>query len=101
MRRSTNNSEVKKINRNRVFRYINEQKETCMTEIASALEMSGPTVLSLVNELRDSGMIEEVGEYKSESNCFGKRDSLCAWTGYHEKSYCYCIYRPDTAGFEL
>ena len=65
MRRSTNNSEVKKINRNRVFRYINEQKETCMTEIAAALDMSGPTVLSLVNELRDSGMIEEVGEYKS------------------------------------
>lgn len=36
-----------------------------MTEIAAALDMSGPTVLSLVNELRDSGMIEEVGEYKS------------------------------------
>lgn len=65
MRKSTNNSEVKKLNRNRVFRYINEQKETCMTEIASALEMSGPTVLSLVNELKEAGMIEEVGEYKS------------------------------------
>lgn len=65
MRRSTNNSEVKKINRNRVFRYINDQKETCMTEIASALEMSGPTVLSLVNELKEAGMIQEVGEYQS------------------------------------
>ena len=35
MKRSTNNSEVKKLNRNRVFRYINDRDETCMPEISA------------------------------------------------------------------
>ncbi|MGO5051696.1 ROK family transcriptional regulator [Lachnospiraceae bacterium LCP25S3_G4] len=65
MKRSTNNIEVKKINRNRVFRYINNREQACMPEISSALEMSGPTVLTIVNELKEAGVIREVGEFQS------------------------------------
>ena len=65
MQKTTNNSNVKKLNRNRVFRYINSQNEACMTEIASALHISTPTVLSIVSELKEEGLIKEVGEYQS------------------------------------
>lgn len=65
MKRSTNNSDVRKLNRNRVFRFINSTSETCMSEISSALEISGPTVMSIVKELKDEGVIAEVGEYES------------------------------------
>lgn len=65
MRRSTNNSEVKKVNRNRVFRYINDRQEATMPEISAALEISTPTVLTIVNELKEAGLVEEAGEQKS------------------------------------
>ncbi len=65
MRRSTNNSEVKRVNRNRVFRYINEREEVSMPEISAALEISTPTVLTIVNELKEAGIVKEAGELKS------------------------------------
>lgn len=65
MRRGTNNLEVKKLNRNRVFRYVNSLNETCMPEISAALDMSGPTVLTIINELKDAKMVREVGEFQS------------------------------------
>ena len=65
MRTSTNNTDVRRVNRNRVFRFINHTKETCMSEISSALEISGPTVMSIVKELKEAGVIREVGEYES------------------------------------
>ncbi len=65
MKAGTNNSDVRRTNRNRVFRFINHTKETCMSEISSALEISGPTVMSIVKELKESGVIKEVGEYES------------------------------------
>lgn len=65
VKRSTNNSEVKRLNRNRVFRYINNRDETSMPEISSALDISTPTVLTIVNELKEEGVVEEVGELES------------------------------------
>ncbi|MSR94033.1 ROK family transcriptional regulator [Clostridiaceae bacterium 68-1-5] len=61
----TNNLQVRKINRNRVFRYINSVEKTSMPEIASALRMSTPTVLGVVKELLKEGIVEEVGEFGS------------------------------------
>lgn len=61
----TNNSEVKKLNRNRVFRYINSKNRTSMPDIAAALDMSGPTVLQIVKELREAHVICEAGEFES------------------------------------
>ena len=75
MRTSTNNTDVRRVNRNRVFRFINHTKETCMSEISSALEISGPTVMSIVKELKEAGVIREVGEYESTGG-EGKRKQL-------------------------
>ncbi len=65
MRRGTNSLEVKKLNRNRVFRYVISQSETSMPDISAALDISGPTVLTIVRELKDAKVVEEVGELKS------------------------------------
>ncbi len=65
MRRGTNSLEVKKLNRNRVFRYVNSLSETSMPDISAALDISGPTVLTIVKELKSAGVVEEVGELES------------------------------------
>lgn len=65
MRKGTNSLEVKRLNRNRVFRYVTEQSETSMPDIAAALDISGPTVLTIVKELKAAGVVAEVGELKS------------------------------------
>ena len=72
MKRSTNSVEVKRQNRNRVFRYVNGQAETSMPEISAALDISGPTVLTIVNELKEEG-VKINGRKKGKSNCCGKR----------------------------
>lgn len=65
MRQKTNNSEVKKLNRNRVFRYIKGQDKISMPDIAAGLDMSVPTVLQIVKELKAEGVVQEVGELQS------------------------------------
>ena len=65
MRRGTNSLEVKKLNRNRVFRFVNGKSETSMPDISAALDISGPTVLTIIKELKAVGVVEEVGELKS------------------------------------
>ena len=65
MKKAVNSVDIKKMNRNRVFRYMNENEQTSMSEIASALSISGPTVLSIVNELKDAELVCEVGEFGS------------------------------------
>lgn len=59
------NVDVKKINRNKIFRYINSRDGVSKPEVAKALGISTPTVLQNVKELLDEGYIEEVGEMKS------------------------------------
>ncbi|TCS78079.1 putative NBD/HSP70 family sugar kinase [Muricomes intestini] len=65
MKKSKNNSEVKKLNRNRVFRYINSKEKTSMPEVAAALHMSSPTVLQIVRELNEAGVLLDAGELES------------------------------------
>lgn len=65
MKRSANSVDVKKQNRNRVFRYVNGRTGTSMPEISAALDISGPTVLTIVNELKETGILREAGELKS------------------------------------
>lgn len=65
MKRSINNMEVKRFNRNRVFRYLNQKDTVSMPEVAAELNMSGPTVLTIINELKAENIVEEVGEYQS------------------------------------
>lgn len=60
-----NNQKVKQINRNRVFRYVNENGQVSMNQIAKALDISAPTVLTIIGELKEQGLIVEVGEFNS------------------------------------
>lgn len=63
--KASNNIEVKRINRNRVFRYVNHHGRTSRPEIAEALGMSVPTVMQMVNELQEKGLVQEMGELQS------------------------------------
>jgi predicted NBD/HSP70 family sugar kinase len=59
------NIDVKRLNRNRVFRYINRHGRLSKPEIAQALGMSSPTVLFITNELIEKGILREEGEFES------------------------------------
>ena len=65
MKRGASSIEVKKLNRNRVFRYLNSRDRASMPDIAAALGMSRPTVLQIVRELKESQIVREVGEFSS------------------------------------
>lgn len=65
MKHGISNMEVKKLNRNRVFRYVNGKGKTSMPDISADLGMSGPTVLQIIKELKELGIVEEVGEFES------------------------------------
>lgn len=62
---NTKNTKVRTENRNRVFRYINQFEYITRQEIALELGISAPTVMQMVNELTDMGLIVEKGELKS------------------------------------
>ena len=84
MKRSTNNLDVKKLNRNRAFCYINSVQQTSMPEIATKIGVSVPTVLSIVNELKETGIVKEVGELSSTGGRKAKAVAV-------EKGFCYSI----------
>lgn len=65
MKYGANSIDVKRLNRNRVFRFVNKREKTSMPEIAMALDVSGPTVLQIVKELKAAEVVEEVGQFKS------------------------------------
>lgn len=59
------NMEVKKNNRNRVFRYICKHGTVSNPDISYDMKMSLPTVTQITKELIERGFIEETGELKS------------------------------------
>ncbi len=59
------NIEVKKINRNRTFRYISKFDRISKPEIAAALGISLPTVLQNTKDLISLGLVQEAGEFQS------------------------------------
>ncbi|WP_206107366.1 ROK family transcriptional regulator [Paenibacillus apii] len=61
----TNNMEVKRINRNRIFRLIYQNEKLSMHEIASCLGMSLPTVGQNLKNLQSEGLITENGVFES------------------------------------
>ena len=65
MTKRANNIEVKKINRNQVFRYVNKYGRVSKPDIAASLHISIPTVLQNINELIEKGLVKQVGEFKS------------------------------------
>ena len=65
-RKITNtNIEVKKNNRNRIFRYICKNGIVSNPDISYKLKMSLPTVTQITKELIERGLVEETGEMES------------------------------------
>lgn len=65
VRKRASNIEVKKINRNQIFRYVNKHDRVSKPDISAELGISMPTVLQNINELIKQGLVHEVGEFKS------------------------------------
>ena len=65
IKKGANNIEVKKINRNQIFRYVNKHRRVSKPDIAAALQISMPTVLQNVNELIEQNLVKQVGEFQS------------------------------------
>lgn len=63
--KSTSNIDVKKANRNRIYRAITEAGAISKPEIAHRLGMSMPTVMQNVNSLLDQGLVREGGILES------------------------------------
>lgn len=59
------NMEVKKSNRNRIFRYICRNDHVSNPDIAYELKISVPTVTQNTKELIERGLVEETGERQS------------------------------------
>lgn len=59
------NMEVKKNNRNQIFRYLCKNENISNPDIAYALKISVPTVTHNTKELIERGLVEEVGELQS------------------------------------
>lgn len=64
-KRKATNMEVKKNNRNQIFRYLCKNDNISNPDIAYALKVSVPTVTQNTKELIERGLVEEVGELES------------------------------------
>lgn len=64
-KKKVTNIEVKKQNRNRVFRYICRNGTVSNPDISYEMNMSLPTVTQITKELIEKGLVEEKGELKS------------------------------------
>lgn len=59
------NAEIKKINRNNIFRYLLRSEVVSRNGIAHKLELTAPTVSSTLNELQEMGLVKEEGAMDS------------------------------------
>lgn len=57
--------DLRRLNRNRIFRFICSQARTSKLEISQTLQISMPTVLQNIKELLADGLVCEIGEFKS------------------------------------
>lgn len=54
--------DVKRLNRNAVYRYLLKKGSCLRTDISESLTLSAPTVLAITNELSAEGLIREAGK---------------------------------------
>lgn len=77
-KKQVTNMEVKKNNRNRVFRFICRNGTVSNPDIAYETKMSLPTVTQLTKELIEKGLVEEKGELQSTGGRRAKALSVAA-----------------------
>lgn len=68
--KKSTNMEIKKNNRNKIYRYIRESEVTSNPDISYDLKISLPTVTQNTKELIEKGLVRETGKLKSTG---GKR----------------------------
>lgn len=74
-----NSMEVKKMNRNAIYRYLYHRESTSIQEIAQALGLSLPTVTQNLKELQERGLIEETGLYQSTGGVRPSQWPVTVW----------------------
>lgn len=74
--KKSSNIEVKKINKNIIYKYILNKGKVSKHEIAEALNMSMPTVLQNIKELFNENLIKESGEFESSGGRKAKAISI-------------------------
>ena len=65
MLKKATNIELKRINRNNIYKTLIDKKVLSKQEISYHLRISVPTVTQNVNELMELGLVEETGEFAS------------------------------------
>lgn len=83
-KKQLNNMEVKKNNRNRIFRYICKHDKVSNPDISYELKMSLPTVTQNTKELIERGLVKEMGELESTGGRRAKALSVDA-------DFCYAV----------
>lgn len=78
MKKQSTNIEVKKNNRNYIFRYICRHGVVSNPDISYAVKMSLPTVTQNTKELIERGLVEETGELESTGGRRAKALSVAA-----------------------
>lgn len=77
-KKKVTNMEVKKKNRNRVFRYICRHETVSNPDISYELKISLPTATQITKELIEQGLVEEKGELDSTGGRRAKALSAAA-----------------------
>ena len=77
-KKQVTNIEVKRNNRNRVFRFICKQETVSNPDVSYETKMSLPTVTQITKELIEKGLVEEVGELQSTGGRRAKALSVAA-----------------------
>lgn len=76
--KSLTTADVKIKNTERIIRYIYEQKCTSQQLICAALQISRPTVIPILRELEEKGIIEKQGFFQSTGGRKAAAISFCA-----------------------
>ena len=80
-KKKNTNMEVKKKNRNNVFRYICRNGMVSNPDISYALKLSLPTATQITKELVERGLVEEMGEMESTGGRRAKALALSKGAG--------------------
>lgn len=65
MRAVNVSADVKRTNRVKLMKYLLDNGSASRYELVQALELSSPTVIQIIKELAERGLVTEVGEYNS------------------------------------
>lgn len=65
MRAANVSADIKHANRVKLMKYLLDNGSASRQELVQALELSSPTVIQIIKELAERGLITEVGEYCS------------------------------------